>query len=91
MVVSARPQFQDILRAAPPGSADPGVDPDDAFDMLFGAVLIRLILPVPSSGSDPSGRTVEMILRLITLQRDHVADQWVHGTWERFVARVRLT
>jgi hypothetical protein len=47
MLVSARPQFQDILRAAPPGSADPGVDPDDIFDMLLGAVLIRLILPVP--------------------------------------------
>src|SRR5512142_2021313 len=33
--VSARPQFQDILRAAPPGSVDPAVDPDDVFDMLL--------------------------------------------------------
>jgi AcrR family transcriptional regulator len=37
--VSVRPQFQDILCAAPPGSIDPDVDPDDVFDMLLGAVL----------------------------------------------------
>ncbi len=73
--MSARPQFRDILPAAPPGSVDPGVDPDDVIDMLLGAVLIRLILPVATERQRPVKRTVEMILRLLTPQRDHVADQ----------------
>ena len=73
--VSVRPQFLDILPAAQPGSVDPGVDPDDVIDMLLGTALIRLILPVATERQRPVKRTVEMILRLLPPQRDHVADQ----------------
>ncbi|HSA48583.1 MAG TPA: helix-turn-helix domain-containing protein [Yinghuangia sp.] len=65
MRVSARPQFQDILRAAPPGSVDPAVDPDDVFDMLLGAVLARTLLPAAPAQQRPIERTVDMILRLL--------------------------
>ncbi|WP_330308042.1 MULTISPECIES: helix-turn-helix domain-containing protein [unclassified Streptomyces] len=63
--VSARPQFQDILRAAPPGSVDPDVDPDDVFDLLLGAVLTRTLLFAVTARHRPIERTVEMILRLL--------------------------
>jgi AcrR family transcriptional regulator len=69
--VSARPQFQDILCAAPPGSIDPAVDPDDVFDMLLGAVLTRTLLLTVTARHRPVERTVEMILRLLQpLDRD---------------------
>ena len=63
--VSARPQFQEILRAAPPGSIDPAVDPDDVFDMLLGAVLTRTILYPAMARNRPIERTVEMVLRML--------------------------
>jgi AcrR family transcriptional regulator len=63
--VSARPQFQDILRAAPPGSIDPDLDPDDVFDMLLGAILTRTLLFNAMARHRPMERTVEMILRLL--------------------------
>jgi AcrR family transcriptional regulator len=63
--VSARPQFQEILRAAPPGSIDPAVDPDDVFDMLLGAVLTRTLLYAATAQSRPAERIVEMIMRLL--------------------------
>lgn len=63
--VSVRPQFSDILRAAPPGSIDPAVDPDDVFDMLLGAVLTRILLSAAMDRHPPIERTVEMILRLL--------------------------
>ncbi|MER5756124.1 TetR/AcrR family transcriptional regulator [Streptomyces sp. NPDC002088] len=63
--VSARPQFQEILRAAPPCSVDPAVDPDDVFDMLLGAVLRRTLLPSVPTRQRPVERTVDMILRLL--------------------------
>lgn len=66
--VSARPQFLDILRAAPPGSIDPDIDPDDVFDMLLGAVLTRTLLAAATTRSRPVERTVEMILRLLRPQ-----------------------
>ncbi|MFJ2813606.1 MULTISPECIES: TetR/AcrR family transcriptional regulator [unclassified Streptomyces] len=63
--VSARPQFLDILRAAPTGSVDPAVDPDDVFDMLLGAVLTRTLLFTVWPGQRPVERTVDMILRML--------------------------
>ncbi|MER7181076.1 TetR/AcrR family transcriptional regulator [Streptomyces hyaluromycini] len=63
--VSARPQFEEILRAAPPGSVDPAVDPDDVFDMLLGAVLARTLLLNVTTRQRPVDRTVEMVLRLL--------------------------
>jgi AcrR family transcriptional regulator len=74
--VSARPQFQDILRAAPPGSIDPTVDPDDVFDMLLGAILTRTLLFNAMARNRPMERTVEMILRLLRpLDSDGTAKQ----------------
>ncbi|MER6079298.1 TetR/AcrR family transcriptional regulator [Streptomyces sp. NPDC001833] len=63
--VSARPQFREILSAAPPGTVDPAVDPDDVFDMLLGAVLSRTLLADAAAPQRPVGRTVDMILRLL--------------------------
>lgn len=63
--VSARPQFQDILRAAPTGTVDPAVDPDDVFDMLLGAVLTRTLLSTVTARNRPVERTVEMVVRML--------------------------
>ncbi|MEU6198605.1 TetR/AcrR family transcriptional regulator [Streptomyces sp. NPDC047061] len=63
--VSARPQFQEILRAAPPGSIDPAVDPDDAFDMLLGAILTRVLLPGATARRTPVDRTVDLMIRML--------------------------
>jgi len=63
--MSARPQFREILRAAPPGSVDPTVDPDDVFDMLLGALLTRILLAAAMARHRPIERTVDMILRLL--------------------------
>ncbi|MGW1786705.1 TetR/AcrR family transcriptional regulator [Streptomyces sp. NPDC002143] len=63
--VSARPQFREILRAAPPGSVDPAVDPDDVFDMLLGAVLARTLLFAVTTRQRPLERTVDMVLRML--------------------------
>lgn len=60
-----RPQFQGILRAAPPASIDPAVDPDDVFDMLLEAVLTRTVVYPVTARHRPIERTVEMILRLL--------------------------
>jgi AcrR family transcriptional regulator len=78
--VSARPQFQDILRAAPPGSIDPAVDPDDVFDMLLGAVLARILLSAATARRRPIERTVEMIIRLLRAPgRGPIAQQGESG------------
>jgi AcrR family transcriptional regulator len=63
--VSARPQFRDILSAAPPGSVDPAIDPDDAFDMLLGAILARILLPAATSRRQPVERIIDMVIRLL--------------------------
>jgi len=43
--ISTRPQFQDILRAAPTSAVDPDIDADDVFDIMLGAILARTIVP----------------------------------------------
>jgi AcrR family transcriptional regulator len=63
--ISARPQFVDILRAAPPGSVDSDVDPDDVFDMLLGAILARALVPTVTRRRRPIERTVDLALRLL--------------------------
>ncbi|MFF6989279.1 TetR/AcrR family transcriptional regulator C-terminal ligand-binding domain-containing protein [Streptomyces sp. NPDC010273] len=63
--MSARPQFQDILRAAPTGTVDPAVDPDVVVDMLLGAVLTRTLLSTVTARNRPVERTVDMILRML--------------------------
>lgn len=63
--ISARPQFQDIVCAAPPGSIDERVDVDDVFDVLLSAVLGRVLVPTIARRNRPVERLVEMVLRLL--------------------------
>ncbi|MCK9921557.1 TetR/AcrR family transcriptional regulator [Frankia sp. AgPm24] len=63
--ISARPQFIDILRATPPGSVDPSVDPDDVFDMLLGTLLTRVLLQGAVARHASVERIAEMIARLL--------------------------
>jgi AcrR family transcriptional regulator len=65
LAVSARPQFLDILIAAPEGSIDPLVDPDDAFDMLLGAVLARTLVPTVAARDRPVETLVDAMIRLL--------------------------
>jgi AcrR family transcriptional regulator len=64
--LSVRPQFRDILDAAPPRGVDPGVDPDDVFDLLLGAVLVRVMVPEEVRRPPPIERTVDLVLRLLS-------------------------
>jgi hypothetical protein len=63
--VSARPQLAAILRAAPPGSIDPAIDPDDVFDMILGSVLVRTLVFSGSARKRSTERSVELILRML--------------------------
>jgi AcrR family transcriptional regulator len=63
--VSARPQFLDILLAAPDGTVDPSVDADDVFDFLEGAILARTLVPTIAERRRPVERLVDMTLRLL--------------------------
>ncbi|MGF7235212.1 MAG: helix-turn-helix domain-containing protein [Frankia sp.] len=63
--ISVRPWFRDILAAAPPDAVDPDVDADDVFDMLLGAVLVRLVLPEAIRDRPPVERTVDLLLRVL--------------------------
>ena len=63
--ISARPQFLDILRAAPEGAVDPAVDPDDVFDVLLGAVMARSLVPTVVERDRPLERTLELVLRML--------------------------
>ena len=60
-----RPQFYEILDAAPPGAVDPTVDRDDVFDLLLGAILARVFVPTVAERRRPLERTVELVLRLL--------------------------
>jgi AcrR family transcriptional regulator len=64
--MSPRPNFNEILAAAPPCAVDPDVDPDDVFDLLLGAVLVRVLVPDDARRHPPRERTVELVLRLLT-------------------------
>lgn len=65
LAVSARPQFYDILAAAFGGGEAPGVDPDDVFDLLMGALLARVLVPTVAQRNRPLERLVEMVLRVL--------------------------
>ena len=66
LALSVRPQFLDILRAAPAGAVDPQVDPDDVFDVLLGAVLARALVPSVAERARPVERLVDACLRLLS-------------------------
>lgn len=63
--VSARPQFVDVLRAAPADAVDESVDPDDVFDILLGALVARTLIPSVAARRRPLERTVELVLRML--------------------------
>lgn len=63
--ISARPQFLDILRAAPEGTLDPSVDPDDVFDVLLGAVMARSLVPTVVERDRPLERMLELVLKML--------------------------
>lgn len=63
--VSARPQFRAILAAAPPGAVDSALDPDDVFDLLLGAILVRVLLPAATARRQPAERVVDMVMRVL--------------------------
>ena len=63
--LSVRPQFRDILAAAPPGAVDPAIDPDDAFELVLGAVLVRVMVPEDARPRPPIGHTVDLLVRLL--------------------------
>jgi AcrR family transcriptional regulator len=64
--ITVRPLFYEILSAAPDGSVDPQVDPDDVFDMLLGTLVIRSMVPLVGQRSFPTGRLVALLLRLLS-------------------------
>jgi AcrR family transcriptional regulator len=63
--VSARPQFRDILRAAPSEKVDPEIDPDDAFDIFLGAIFVRTIVPTVGERNPAPERTVDLLIRML--------------------------
>ena len=63
--VSARPQFLDILLAAPDGAVDPAVDPGDVFDFLLGAIMAKTLVPTVAERGRPVERLVELTLRIL--------------------------
>jgi AcrR family transcriptional regulator len=63
--VSARPQFVDIVRAAPADAIDPEVDVHDVFDVLLGAVIARTLIPTVVRRNRPVERLVDQTLRLL--------------------------
>jgi AcrR family transcriptional regulator len=73
LVVSARPQFIDILEAAGPGSIDGDVDPEDVFDMLLGALIARTLVPTVAARRRSADVLVDLTLKL--LQPASVSDQ----------------
>jgi AcrR family transcriptional regulator len=64
--LSVRPQFRAILDAAPAGTVDPSIDPDDVFDVVLGAVLVRVMVPPGLRRRAPIERIVETVLRLLS-------------------------
>ena len=65
LAVSARPQFLDILLAAPEGCVDPDIEPDDVFDLLLGALLARAFVPTVAQRNRPIEYLVDLVLRLV--------------------------
>lgn len=70
LAVSARPQFLDILLAAPTDSVDPAIDPNDVFDVLLGAMIARTLVPTVSARNRPVENLVESAMRLVQPRTD---------------------
>ena len=62
---SARPLFRAILVAAPVGSVDPSLNPDDIFDLIVGGVLYKIHAASLGPRTDAPDKTVDLILRTL--------------------------
>ena len=80
LAVSARPQFLDILLAAPAGSVDPAVDPNDVFDVLLGAMIARVLVPTVAARNRPMEQLVDVVLRLVQPQTPPAARHVVRSS-----------
>jgi AcrR family transcriptional regulator len=63
--ISARPQFEAILLAAPAGSVDPDLNPDDVFDVLVSAIIGHVLVPTLASRPRFVERTADLVIRLL--------------------------
>ncbi|HET6950830.1 MAG TPA: TetR/AcrR family transcriptional regulator [Acidimicrobiales bacterium] len=63
--LSVRPQFREILAAAPAEDVDPGIDPDEVFDLVLGAVLVRIVVPTDVRRPTPIDATVDLLVRAL--------------------------
>lgn len=68
--LSLRPAFAEVLAAAPPGAIDPALDADDVFDLLLGAVLVRVMVPSEARRFPPVDRVVDLLLRVLRPEGD---------------------
>jgi len=64
--VSARPLFHTIVEAAPQGSVDPDIDPDDVFDVLLGAIVATVLIPTVAARNRPVECLVDAAVRLLS-------------------------
>jgi AcrR family transcriptional regulator len=62
--LSVRPLFYAILQAAP-DDVDPDLDVDEVFDLIEGAVLARIIVPLVVARGSRIDSMVEMIVRIL--------------------------
>ena len=63
--LSFRPDFLEVLRAAPQGSVDPAVDPEDVFDVLLGALLARSLVPTVMRRGRPLDSLVRLAIKML--------------------------
>ncbi len=64
---ASRHQFADVLRAAPTGTVDPDIDPDDVFDIMRGAIVAHTIVPTIAARHAPIERTIDLLIRMVRL------------------------
>lgn len=63
--ISTRPQFGAILRAAPAGSVDTAINPDDVFDMVLGSMFARSLIPTVANRRRPLERLIDLVIRAV--------------------------